>query len=87
MKETPLELKFIDQVFYDECTYMLEHIKLAAWTMYLVLKKKKKSIKSFCIFCQLFNFFYMYSRFYWGPFVEAQRVEGPNNEGHKELTV
>ena len=44
MKETPLELKFIDQVFYDECTYMLEHIKLAAWTMYLVLKKKKKKI-------------------------------------------
>ena len=23
----------------------------------------------------------------WGPFVEAQRVERPNDEGHKELTV
>ena len=22
----------------------------------------------------------------WGPFVEAQQTEEPNNEGHKELT-
>ena len=50
MKETPLELKFIDQVFYDECTYMLEHIKLAAWTMYLVLKKKKNQLSLFVSF-------------------------------------
>ena len=55
MKETPLELKFIDQVFYDECIFMLEHVKLAAWTMYLVLKKKKKK-KQLSLFVSFANY-------------------------------
>ena len=51
-KETPSKPKLIDQVLY-EFTFMLEHIKLVASTMYLI------HLTLFCIFCQLFNFFYM----------------------------